>query len=86
MRGCWLLLVVRLDSGITNDTTPTIRVNLTGTNAVVNNTVQLYNGNNITLGSAVTLTQTDINNGYKDITTLALSNATTYNFRATIST
>src|SRR6185436_16857974 len=66
------------------DTTPTIRVSLAGTGAAVGDTVQLYDGTN-PLGSAVVLSGTDVNtNGYVDITTSALSNGATYNFRATI--
>jgi Ca2+-binding RTX toxin-like protein len=72
-----------VDGGSTNDTTPTIRISLTGTNAVSGDRVQLYN-NTTTLGTAVTLTATDISNGFLDITTSALTNGTAYNFRAAV--
>ena len=69
------------DGGSTNDTTPTIRVSLTSTGAVAGDSVQLYNGTTA-LGSAVTLTSTDITAGHIDITTGTLTNGTTYDFRA----
>ena len=71
------------DGGSTNDTTPTIRVSLSGTGAVAGDTVQLYNGTT-PLGSAVSLSGTNISNGFVDITTAALTNGTTYNFRAAV--
>ena len=71
------------DGGSTNDTTPTIRVSLSGTGAVAGDSVQLYNGTT-PLGSAVSLSGTNISNGFVDITTAALSNGTTYNFRAAV--
>jgi hypothetical protein len=61
--------------GSTNDTTPTIWVSLTSTNAVVGDSVQIYNGTAV-LGTATTLTSTNITNGYIDITTSALSQGT----------
>jgi VCBS repeat-containing protein len=66
----------------TNDTTPTVRVSLTGTGAVAGDIVQLFNGAS-TLGSAVTLSSGDISAGFKDITPSALSQGT-YNLNATI--
>ena len=61
--------------GSTNDNMPTVRISLTGTGAVTNDTVQLYN-NSSSLGSPVTLAIGDITAGYKDITTSALSDGT----------
>src|SRR5262249_44054255 len=43
------------NSGSTDDTTPTVRVSLSGTNAVANDTVQLFNGAT-PIGSPLTLT------------------------------
>jgi T1SS-143 domain-containing protein len=71
------------DGSVTDDTQPTIRVGLTGTGATVGDTVQLYNGTTA-LGSPVTLTSTNISNGYVNITTQPLTNGSTYNFRASI--
>jgi len=61
--------------GSTNDSTPTVRINLTGTGAVANDTLQLFN-NTSALGSAITLSSGDITAGYKDITTSSLSDGT----------
>jgi len=69
------------DGSSTNDTTPTIRVNLSGTGAQAGDTVKLYD-DTTSLGSAVSLTSLDISNAYKDITTAVLTNGA-YNFRAT---
>ncbi|UWU23931.1 VCBS domain-containing protein (plasmid) [Rhizobium sp. CB3060] len=71
------------DGAVTDDTNLGIRVSLTGTGAVSGDTVQLYNGTTA-LGSAVTLTATNISNGYVDITTPTLTNGSTYNFRASL--
>ncbi|MFI3157395.1 MAG: hypothetical protein QX199_14700 [Methylococcaceae bacterium] len=65
------------DNGRTDDTQPVVRVSLSGTNAVSGDTVQLYNSGSA-LGSATTLTATNITNTYVDITTTALSNGSTY--------
>ncbi|MEJ2374975.1 MAG: hypothetical protein P8Y71_05945 [Pseudolabrys sp.] len=72
-----------VDGGSTDDTTPTIRVDLSSTGAVAGDTVQLYDGTTA-LGSAVTLAAGDITAGYVDITTAALTDGTTYDFRATV--
>ena len=61
------------DGGSTNDTTPTIRVSLSGTNAISGDKVQLFDDTSA-LGSSVTLTGTDITNGFVDITPSALTN------------
>ena len=58
-------------------------MSLSGTGAVAGDSVQLYNGTT-PLGSAVSLSGTNISNGFVDITTAALSNGTTYNFRAAV--
>ncbi|MGZ9724314.1 VCBS domain-containing protein [Rhizobium miluonense] len=71
------------NGAVTDDTNLGIRVSLTGTSAVSGDTVQLYNGTTA-LGTAVTLTSTNISNGYIDITTPTLTNGATYNFRASI--
>ncbi|WP_162944043.1 MULTISPECIES: VCBS domain-containing protein [unclassified Rhizobium] len=70
------------DGAVTDDTNLGVRVSLTGTGAVNGDTVQLYNGTTA-LGS-VTLTATNISNGYVDITTPTLTNGSTYNFRASL--
>ncbi|MGE4240801.1 beta strand repeat-containing protein, partial [Ramlibacter sp.] len=69
--------------GSTDDTVLVVRVSLTGTNAVANDLVQLRNSTTA-VGSAVTLTGTDISNGYVDITTPTLTNGTTYAFNAIV--
>ncbi|AYG63261.1 beta strand repeat-containing protein [Rhizobium jaguaris] len=71
------------DGAVTDDTNLGIRVSLTETGAVSGDTVQLYNGTTA-LGIAVTLTSTNISNGYVDITTPTLTNGSTYNFRASL--
>ena len=70
----------------TNDTDLTVRVSLTGTNAVLGDTVQLYNGigTGSQLGTSYTLTAADITNGFADVQTGALSNGTTYTITARI--
>ena len=70
------------NGGSTNDTTPTVRVSLSGTGAVAGDTVQLFNGGSM-LGAAVSLSSSDISAGFKDITPSALSQGT-YNLNATI--
>ncbi|WP_417618494.1 Ig-like domain-containing protein [Oceanisphaera sp.] len=69
--------------GHTDDTALVVRVSLSGTNAVPGDRVQLYN-NVALLGSAVTLSGSDISNGYVDITTPALSDSSSYVFNAVI--
>ena len=69
--------------GRTNDTNLTVRVSLSGTNAVLGDTVQLYNST-IALGSAYILLAGDINNGYADVTTDALANGITYAINAKV--
>src|SRR5262249_47685141 len=71
------------NGGSSNDTTPTVRVSLSGTGAVAGDIVQLLNGATA-VGSPVTLAAADITAGYKDITPAALSQAT-YAFSAVLS-
>src|SRR5262249_8217734 len=58
------------DGGVTNDTTPTVRISLSGTGAVAGDTLQLRDGNNFSypLLSSVTLTASDITHGFVDLT------------------
>jgi hypothetical protein len=69
--------------GTTDDTDLVIRVSLANTNAALGDTVQLNIGSTA-LGNAVTLTATNITDAYVDITSTALTNATTYAFNAKI--
>ncbi len=66
-----------------NDTNLTVRVSITGTDADEGDKVQLYDSS-ITLGSAYTLTSTDISNGYADVATGTLTNGTSYTINAKI--
>ena len=70
----------------TNDTSPVIKVSLTGTKAIAGDTVQLYNGTGTTsqLGSSYTLTSTDITNGYATVQPGTLLNGSTYNITSRI--
>jgi hypothetical protein len=73
--------------GDTNDTSPLVRVTITGTGALAGDTVQLYNGTNAndpTLGAAVTLSSTHLTQGYVDIALTGLTNATTYTLAARV--
>src|SRR4029077_10742564 len=70
------------NGGSTDDTTPTVRVSLSGANAAAGDQVQLFNGTSA-LGSAIVLTSGNISNGFVDVTTAALAQGT-YNFNATI--
>ena len=57
------------DDNKTSDTTPTLRVSLAGTNAVVGDTVELLlDGNSLTNAVTDLLDSTDISNGYVDLT------------------
>src|SRR5262249_32377352 len=71
------------NGGSTDDTTPIVRISLSGTNAAPGDQVQLFNGTSA-LGSAVVLTSGNISNGFVDVTTAALAQGT-YNFNAKIS-
>jgi hypothetical protein len=71
------------NGGLTNDPSLVVQVSLTGTNALAGDKVQLFNAA-ATLGLAVTLTATDITNGYVDITTPALASGTTYALNAKV--
>ena len=64
----------------TDDNTPTLRYSLSGSQAVAGDRIQLYNGVTA-LGSAQVLTQTDIVNGFVDVTPSALY-AGQYSFNA----
>src|SRR5215475_13190621 len=70
------------NGGSTDDTTPTVRISLSGTNAAAGDQVQLFNGTSA-LGSAIVLTSGDISTGFVDVTTAALAQGT-YNFNAKI--
>ena len=72
--------------GSTNDTDLTVRVSLSGTNAVAGNTIQLYNGTGTgsQLGTSYTMTAGDISNGFADVQTGALSNGATYTLTARV--
>jgi large repetitive protein len=71
-----------VNNGSTNDSTPTVQVNLTGTNALTGDTIQLYNGA-IAFGSSYSITASDITNGYANITTATLADGT-YNINAKV--
>jgi len=68
----------------TNDPDLTVKVSLTGTNAVVGNTVQLNNVGTTTspLGAIYTLTPADITAGFANVQTGALANTGTFNITA----
>src|SRR5205823_3831988 len=70
------------NGGSTDDTTPTVRIGLSGTNAAAGDQVQLFNGTSV-VGSAIPLTSGDMSNGFVDVTTAALAQGT-YNFNAKI--
>ncbi|MEH2620648.1 hypothetical protein V1285_005594 [Bradyrhizobium sp. AZCC 1620] len=72
--------------GSTNDTDLTVKVSLSGTNAVAGDSVQLYNGTGTggQLGASYTLTASDISNGFADVQTGALSSGTTYTITARV--
>jgi hypothetical protein len=69
--------------GLTNDTDLTVRVSLTGTNAVAGDTIQLYD-TTTALGTAYTLLAADITNGYADVATGSLTNGSTYTISAKV--
>ncbi|WP_408597862.1 VCBS domain-containing protein [Limnohabitans sp.] len=69
--------------GRSDDTQLVVRVSLTGTGAVANDSVQLYD-NTSAIAVAITLSSTNITNGWVDITTNTLSNATSYALNAKI--
>ncbi len=70
------------NDGVTDDTTPTVRIGILGTGAVAGDTVQLYNGSTA-LGGPVTLLGTDVSHGYIEITPSALGEGS-YAFNATV--
>ena len=53
------------NGGSTDDTTPTVRIGLSGTNAAAGDQLQLFNGTSA-LGSAIVLTSGNISNGFAD--------------------
>ena len=67
----------------TDDSDLTVRVSVSGTGAVAGDTIQLYDGASA-LGSAYTLTDSDITNGFADVQTGTLSNGTTYTITARV--
>ena len=68
----------------TDDTALVVRVGLTGTGALLGDTIQLYNGAT-PIGAPVILSYADINTaGFKDITTPALTDGTTYTLTAKV--
>src|SRR4029077_13793007 len=70
------------NGGSTDDTTPTVRVGLSGTNAAAGDMVKLFNGTSA-LGSAIVLTSGHISNGFRVVTPAGLAQGP-YNFNATI--
>jgi Ca2+-binding RTX toxin-like protein len=71
-----------VNGGSTNDSTPTVRVSLSGTGAVTGDSLQLYDGAT-PLGSSLTLSSGDISAGFKDITPATLGDGS-YDFNAKI--
>jgi hypothetical protein len=69
--------------GTTDDTVLVVRVDLTNTNALLGDSVQLNNGQS-SIAASVNLSAADITAGYVDITTTTLTNANTYAFNAKI--
>ena len=79
--------VAVLNSGDrTNDTDLTVNVSLAGTGAVAGDTIRLYNGTTTgsPLGTAYTLTATDISNGFANVQTGTLVDGTTYGITARV--
>ena len=74
------------NGGYTNDPDPTVQVSLSGTGALAGDTLQLYDGTDTSspLGSAYTLTSTDISNGFAIVQPGTLTNGTTYTLTARI--
>ena len=72
--------------GSTDDTNLTVKVSLSGTNAVAGDTIQIYNGTGTgsQLGTSYTLTSTDISNGFANVQTGTLTNGNTYTITARI--
>src|SRR5206468_1900571 len=72
--------------GSTNDTDLTVKVSLTGTNAVAGDTIQLYNGTGTgtQLGTSYTLLAADITNAFANVQTGTLTNGTTYSITARV--
>ena len=71
------------NGGVTNDTTPTVRISLADTGALAGDSVQLYSGTTA-VGLAVVLNAAAISAGYVEITTPSLSDAS-YTLNAKIS-
>src|SRR5438034_434246 len=74
----------RTSGASTNDADLTLKVSLTGTSAFSVNTVQLYDGTAISLHDAlpISLTSTDITNGFANVQTGTLTNGATYTITA----
>ena len=74
------------DGATTDDTDLTVKVSLTGTNAVAGDTIQLYNGTGTgsQLGATYTLTASDITNGFANVQTGTLSNGSSYAITARV--
>ncbi|MEB3331533.1 MAG: Ig-like domain-containing protein [Synechococcaceae cyanobacterium] len=64
-----------LSGGITDDTNPTVRVSLAGTNALAGDTIQLYDSSTA-VGSAYTIKAADLSNGYADVVSGTLTDGT----------
>ena len=71
------------NGGRSDDTQLVVRVSLTGTGALANDSVQLYD-NTSPIAGVVTLSATNITNGWVDITTNTLTNATSYALNAKV--
>lgn len=76
--------------GLTNAATPTVRVNLNvtatdGTAAVAGNTVDIFVGASVTAAAHVTLSATDIANGYVDVPVSGLPANAASSLRAKVS-
>ena len=69
--------------GRSNDTDLTVRVSLLSSNAVAGDTIRLYNASTA-LGSAYTLTSTEITNGYADVQAGTLADGTSYAITAKV--
>jgi hypothetical protein len=77
----------QLTSGTTtNDSDLTVQVNLTGTNAVAGDTIQLFDGSGTDsqIGTSYTLTPTDITNGFANVQTGTLNDGATYTITARV--
>ena len=69
-----------VNGGSTDDAQPVLRVSLAGAGAAVGDTLRVFSGTAM-LGSPVTLTQADIDAGYRDVETPVLSDGATYSLK-----